>query len=54
FRKARAKAELKFQKARADVSQAEIRFTRAGGETIPERLTITGTQAPVMGGTPAE
>ncbi len=54
FRKARAKAELKFQKARADVSQAETRFTRAGGEELPDRMTITGTQAPAMGGTPAE
>ncbi len=54
YRKVRAKAELKFQKARADVSQAETRFTRAGGETIPDRMTISDTPAPPMGGAPAE
>lgn len=51
YRKARAKAERSFQKARADVSQAETRFLSAGGETVPDRMTISdATTAPAMGG----
>ena len=40
YRQARAKAELKFQKARADVSQAEAAFARAGGEEVPDAMIL--------------
>ena len=40
YRQARAKAELKFQKARADVSDAEADFARAGGEDVPDPMII--------------
>ena len=50
FRAARAKAELKFQRARADVGQAEARYAAHGGTDVPDPMIIVDSPAaPDMG-----
>lgn len=51
FRGARAKAELKFQQARADVEVARSRYSSSGGTVMPDPMIIPeDASTPEMGG----
>lgn len=55
MRAARAKAEIKFQRARRDVGQAEGPYAAAGGEDVPNDMLVEDQEfVPEMGPTEIE